>query len=45
MDPTYLEQSLQLQDIWRIFVINQAMGNNKQMRFECLQQTSNNILD
>jgi hypothetical protein len=25
MDPTYLEQSLQLQDIWRIFVINQGM--------------------
>ncbi|KAH9534061.1 hypothetical protein CY35_18G087100 [Sphagnum magellanicum] len=45
MDATYLEQSLQLQDIWRIFVINQAMGNNKQMRFECLQQTSNNIQD
>lgn len=25
MDATYLEQSLQLQDIWRIFVINQGM--------------------
>ncbi|KAH8933083.1 hypothetical protein BDL97_18G012900 [Sphagnum fallax] len=45
MDAAYLEQSLQLQDIWQFFVINQDMGNNKQMRFECLQQTSNNTLD
>ncbi len=24
MDAAYLEQSLQLQDIWRIFIINQG---------------------